>query len=243
MKMNAKYISIYHKLIEQIEKGAFTVGSKIPSEKSLMEQFGVSRDTIRKSLQMLEQNGYINKVKGKGSFILDTAKLNFPVTGLISFKELSNQIGREAETIVEILEKKRPSKFISEQLEIDDQTAIWKVVRARKIDGKKIILDKEYYNSAYVEKLSRSICEGSIFDYIENTLHLNIGFAKKEIVVQASTEDDQKYLDLDGYDMVVVVNTFVYLDDGSLLQYGQSRHRPDKFKFVDFARRIQQVNE
>ena len=70
-----------------------------------------------------------------------------------------------------------------------------------------------------------------------------IDLAKKEIVVQACTEDDQKYLDLDGYDMVVVVNTFVYLDDGSLLQYGQSRHRPDKFKFVDFARRIQQVNE
>ena len=189
---------------------------------------------------MLEQNGYINKVKGKGSFILDTAKYNFPVSGLVSFKELSTQIGRTAETIVEVLEKKKPSHFIKEQLQIDDEIPVWKVVRARKIDGKKIILDKEYYNASYVEKLTKKICEGSIFDYIENTLLLNIGFAKKEIVVQASTEEDQKYLDLDGYDMVVVVNTFVYLDDGSLLQYGQSRHRPDKFKFVDFARRIQQ---
>jgi len=240
MNMNAKYISIYHKLIEQIEKGIYSVGSKIPSEKCLMEQFDVSRDTIRKSLQMLEQNGYINKVKGKGSFILDTAKFNFPVTGLISLKELSAQIGRTAETIVEKLEFKKPSKFIKEQLLIDDETSIWKVIRSRKIDGKKIILDKEYYNGEYVEKLSREICEGSIFDYIENTLSLNIGFAKKEIVVQTCNEDDRKYLDLDGYDMVVVVNTFVYLDDGSLLQYGQSRHRPDKFKFVDFARRIQQ---
>lgn len=240
--MNAKYISIYHKLIEKIEKGIYSVGSKIPSEKCLMEQFAVSRDTIRKSLQMLEQNGYINKVKGKGSFILDTAKFNFPVTGLISFKELSVQIGRTAETIVEKLELKKPSKFIKEQLQMEDDTSIWKVIRSRKIDGKKIILDKEYYNGKYVEKLSKEICEGSIFDYIENILSLNIGFAKKEIVVQTCNEDDKKYLDLDGYDMVVVVNTFVYLDDGSLLQYGQSRHRPDKFKFVDFARRIQQNN-
>lgn len=242
MNMNAKYISIYHRLIEQIEKGVFAVGSKIPSEKSLMEQFDVSRDTIRKSLQMLEQNGYINKVKGKGSFILDTAKFNFPVTGLISFKELSTQIGRKAETIVEKLDKVKPGKFIKEQLQIDDETAVWKVVRARKIDGKRIILDKEFYNGIYIDLLTKEICEGSIFDYIENTLMLNIGFAKKEIVVQTCSEDDRKYLDLDGYDMVVVVNTFVYLDDGSLLQYGQSRHRPDKFKFVDFARRIQQNN-
>jgi GntR family transcriptional regulator, trehalose operon transcriptional repressor len=136
----------------------------------------------------------------------------------------------------------KPEKFIKEQLQIDEETAVWKVVRARKIDGKRIILDKEFYNAEYVEKLSKEICEGSIFDYIENTLLLNIGFAKKEIVVQTCNEDDRKYLDLDGYDMVVVVNTFVYLDDGSLLQYGQSRHRPDKFKFVDFARRIQQNN-
>lgn len=242
MNLNSKYVFIYHKLIEQIEKGNFPVGSKIPSEKSLMEQFLVSRDTIRKSLQMLEQNGYINKIKGKGSFILDTSKFNFPVSGLVSFKELSSHLGKSVETVVENLEVIVPGNYIKEQLQIEDQTRVWKVVRARKIDGKKIILDKEYYNADIVEDLTKEICEGSIFNYIENTLKLTIGFAKKEIVVQACTDDDRKYLDLEGHDMVVVVNTYIYLDDGLLIQYGQSRHRPDKFKFVDFARRIQQNN-
>ena len=37
--------------------------------------------------------------------------------------------------------------------------------------------------------------------------------------------------------MVVVVKSYTYLEDRSLFQYTESRHRTDKFKFVDFARR------
>lgn len=36
---------------------------------------------------------------------------------------------------------------------------------------------------------------------------------------------------------VVVVRNYVYLEDTTLFQYTESRHRLDKFQFVDFARR------
>ena len=39
------------------------------------------------------------------------------------------------------------------------------------------------------------------------------------------------------FEHIVVVRNFVYLDDASLFQYTESRHRLDKFRFVDFARR------
>ena len=56
-------------------------------------------------------------------------------------------------------------------------------------------------------------------------------------VIRVATEEDKKYLDMKSFDMVVVVRSYTYLDDTSLFQYTESRHRPDKFKFVDFARR------
>ena len=64
-----------------------------------------------------------------------------------------------------------------------------------------------------------------------------LAYAKKEITVQNATEEDKKYLDMKGFDMIVVVKSYTYLDDTSLFQYTESRHRPDKFVFVDFARR------
>lgn len=44
-------------------------------------------------------------------------------------------------------------------------------------------------------------------------------------------------MDLQNYTHVVVVRNYVYLEDTTLFQYTESRHRLDKFQFVDFARR------
>ena len=76
-----------------------------------------------------------------------------------------------------------------------------------------------------------------MYSYIEGELGLKIAYAKKEITVQNATEEDKKYLDMKGFEMIVVVKSYTYLDDTSLFQYTESRHRPDKFVFVDFARR------
>ena len=77
----------------------------------------------------------------------------------------------------------------------------------------------------------------SLYEYLENTLGLKIAYANKEITVQMATEEDRKLLDLKNFDMVAVVRSYTYLDDTSLFQYTESRHRADKFIFVDFARR------
>ena len=47
------YKKIYDDLLEAIEKGIYSPGSKLPSEKELMEQYNVSRITSKKALEML----------------------------------------------------------------------------------------------------------------------------------------------------------------------------------------------
>ncbi|HDU1271622.1 TPA: UTRA domain-containing protein, partial [Listeria monocytogenes] len=49
--------------------------------------------------------------------------------------------------------------------------------------------------------------------------------------------EDKKYLALHGDTHVVVVKSTVFLKDTTLFQYTESRHRLDKFRFIDFARR------
>ena len=65
--MQSKYQIIYQKLLDQIESNIWKPNEMLPSENDLVEKYQVSRDTIRKSLQLLAQNGYIQKTKGKGS--------------------------------------------------------------------------------------------------------------------------------------------------------------------------------
>ncbi|MGE8203649.1 trehalose operon repressor [Heyndrickxia sp. NPDC080065] len=232
-----KFLAIYDDIVEQIQSGKIKPNTKLPSENELAEQFGTSRETVRKALNLLSQNGYIQKIKGKGSFTLDVGKFDFPVSGLISFKELAEKMGKPWKTIVYELESGKPDGFIQKQLNITSKDQVWKLVRARELENERIILDKDFLLQSVVPSMTREICEGSLYEYLEGSLGLKISFAKKEISVDEPTEEDYRYLDLKDYKHIVVVKNYVYLEDASLFQYTESRHRLDKFLFVDFARR------
>ena len=47
------YRKIYSDLLQGIKTGSFPPGSRVPSEKELAEQYGVSRITTKKALEMV----------------------------------------------------------------------------------------------------------------------------------------------------------------------------------------------
>lgn len=237
MATTNKYMNIFQELSEEIKNGVFEPNSLLPSEHELCERFNTSRETIRKALTLLSQNGFIQKMQGKGSLVLDISKMTFPVTGLVSFKEIQQSLGRDIQTTVHKLELIEAEDWLANQLECPQNALTWEVVRARTIQGERVILDKDWLLQSSVPSLTEEICADSIYAYLEGQLGLNISYAKKEITVEPATDEDRALLDLDGYSHIVLVKNFVHLEDTSIFQYTESRHRLDKFKFVDFARR------
>lgn len=235
--MKNKFLFIYNDLVKLIQHGKFQPKETLPSEHELTDRYHTSRETVRKALNLLAQNGYIQKVRGKGSVVLDHGKFEFPVSGLTSFKELSNQLGQDFHTIVHELTLNNARGEIEKHLQCTKEQKLWKIVRSREIGGEKIILDKDFIKEEIVPELTKPIAEESLYEYLENVIGLDISFAKKVIVVEQVTKEDEECLDLDGHNHVVVIRSYVYLSDATLFQYTESRHRPDKFQFVDFARR------
>jgi len=232
------FLQIYNEYVDKIETCFLAPGTKLPSESELAAEYGTSRETVRKALHLLAQNGFIHKIQGKGSFVLDIGRMDFPVTGLISFKEMSERIGKPSSTIVYETGRIPAPGEIAAHLNIKEGDTLWRVVRAREIEGERVILDKDYFLPEVVPVLTAEIAGGSIYEYLEGQLHLNISYAKKVISVEPVKEEDQQQLDLHGQTHVVVVRNYVYLVDTTLFQYTESRHRLDKFQFVDFARRV-----
>lgn len=234
--MASMYHNIYVKLLETIEHNEVKAGELLPSENELMKTYQASRDTVRKALNMLLQNGYITKAKGKGSVVLDIHKFSFPISGVTSFKELAQNMKSDIQTIVQEFSLVPLDSDLKWELMMDDGN-VWKVERIRKIDNERIIRDIDHLNAEIIPGLTSDIVQDSIYEYIEHILGLKISFAKKEITVQNATQIDYERLDMKGFDMVVSVKSFTYLEDATLFQYTESRHRPDKFQFIDFARR------
>lgn len=65
------FVSVYDKLYDMLTDGTFPVGSALPSEPKLASMLGVSRMTLRQSLELLHEDGLIEKIKGKGNFVID----------------------------------------------------------------------------------------------------------------------------------------------------------------------------
>jgi len=63
------YCQLKNLIIQKIESGEYPRDSKIPSEQELCEQYDISRPTVRQAISELTNNGYLYKVKGRGTFV------------------------------------------------------------------------------------------------------------------------------------------------------------------------------
>ncbi|MFT8708302.1 MAG: trehalose operon repressor [Sporolactobacillus sp.] len=232
-----KFSLIYHDLAQKIRHQDLATGSLLPTENELCELYQTSRETVRKALAMLVRHGYIHKIQGKGSVILDVSRFDFPVSGLTSFQELASHSDEPWETTVHRLVLMRPDNALKQLLTITEDQYLWKVIRSRKVAGETVILDTDYLLQDVIPMLTEDVCAHSIYAYIEDELNLKIGFAKKQITVEPVSQMDRQYLSIKAPTSIVVVRSLVYLDSTQLFQYTESRHRADKFRFVDFARR------
>ena len=204
-----KYEVILQDLEKKIFNDIYKTNDILPSENELSANYESSRSTVRQALKILEEKGLIQRRHGYGSIVLAHDRLLFPISGLTSYKELQTSMGFHSETEV-----------------------------IRKVDGKFSILDWDLFLEKYSEGLTPEHAKISTYDYLEDTLGLDIAYAQKEVTIDFACEDDFKYLDLNPKDHhVVSVKSHVYLADNTLFQYTESRHQVDRFRFTEFARR------
>lgn len=77
----------------QILEGKLTLGAKLPSERSLMAELGLSRNSVREALRQLENMGFVRSVHGQGSFLVNEAGQGF--SSILSMMLLLRQSDRE----------------------------------------------------------------------------------------------------------------------------------------------------
>ena len=96
-----KYQIIYKDLEKAIHEQKYQVGDFLPTEQELVQSYQVSRDTIRKALTLLVEEGLVKKIHGSGSQVINQEQINFPVSDLTSYQELIEQQGLNSQTNVD----------------------------------------------------------------------------------------------------------------------------------------------
>jgi len=89
----SKYKAVYNDIKSKINDGILPPKQELPSESELMQEYGFSKDTIRKALSLLEMDGYIQKQQGRTSIVLEhnlstpqqLSEIKLPTVGSAAF--------------------------------------------------------------------------------------------------------------------------------------------------------------
>ncbi len=128
-------MSLYYKIaetfMEKIKTKEWYPGYMIPTEKELCEQFQVSRPTVRAALSILVNQGYLERVKGKGSFVSSPNVLEEATVFQESFSR--GLIARGIEVKTEVLEQRvmEADETVAAALKLQPGDEVIKLVRLR----------------------------------------------------------------------------------------------------------------
>ena len=129
-----KYEMAYRTILDRIKAGRYTVGSRMPTEGELAAHFGISRVTIRRALDMLVQDGFVESKQGSGYRLITLSPASD--TCLTSFTDAMLRAGHEPTTRLISIDTFVPGvgeiAHLPENMRV---TPITRVMRLRSVDG------------------------------------------------------------------------------------------------------------
>ena len=235
----SKYEIIYKDLKQKIEEEEYAYQELLPSENQLVLAYNCSRNTIRRAVGRLVTDGYVQTMQGKGvrNIYRPVAQTSYTIGGIESFKESSIRNNKKGRSVVLQFMELTADEKISRRTGFPVGSELYYIQRLHFLDEKPLIINHNYFLKSAACGLTPEIAENSIYEYLENTLHMTIVNSKRVMTVEKITQIDEKYLELDvnDYNCLAVITSHTYNSDGIMFEFTQSRHRPDYFRFQDNA--------
>ncbi|MGE7907268.1 GntR family transcriptional regulator [Peribacillus sp. NPDC094092] len=229
--MGVKYRMVVEQMEKEIVEGKYTLNTKLPTEEELMKRFDVSRNTIRKAINILVEQGYIYQVQGSGIFLRE-----FTRPGCISMRDMNGLTkvfpNDEMKSKVLKLELIEADEKLAKQMKCQVNTKIYNLKRVRYLNGEPIVIEESFFNKDIIPIINKEIANGSIYEYIVEDLKLNIGFADKIISCEKLNDDDAKLLDLQPGDPTLIVESTVFLKAGAVFDLSIEKYNYTSAKLL-----------
>ena len=235
-----KFDKIYRDLQQRIDSGEFEFQDLLPSETEFCRHYGCSRNTVRRALNDLALQGYVQSMHGKGVRVIHqpARHSDYQLGRVESFKETMAREPGAVRTLVAHFNRIAVDPAVASLTSLPEGEQIYYIQRVRYFDEKAYIIDHNYFLCSAVPGLTPAIASDSIYEYIENVLGMRIVTTKRTMTVERTTELDERYLELDGANCVAVIGNSTFNADGVMFEFTQSRHSPERFVFHDRARRL-----
>lgn len=229
------YYRVEKHLRDRIRSGELKPGDRVPPESQLVQQFNISRMTVRQALSRLVFEGLIERQRGRGSFV---AEARFQHTHVFpSFEE--EMQARGSKTSHKLIDKRvEPAEGkVAESLGLLEDTPVVVLERQRLVDGQVVGYEIRYFPRWIGDALTaEEIQTQSLVTAMRRVIGRVHSRLKLRIIASAARPREAKYLGTKvGAPVLVRENTWLVEPQGPI-QYGKSIYRGDRYQMdLEFA--------
>lgn len=220
----------------RIIEGEISVGDKILSEAQLSESFGISRITVRQALDELENDGLLQRVPGKGTFVKDSVGRVERLTRLTGFGENMSALGRVVSYRTLRAEETSVQADVAEHLQSTDAKA-YVIERVLMTDGRPVGMHVSHLPTWLSTQdhdgrlfTRQALDSRSLYGAIEEC-GIELYRAEEIVEPDLATEDEAEILEIPKGDLLLRVTRIAYDPGGHPVEYVILTYRADSFTF------------
>ncbi len=230
------YIKVLESLKKRINAGVYSIGDALPTEKQLIEEYQVSRITIRKAVDELVKLKLVEKRRGSGTYVLDK-QLSHQLTTLAGTSEIQHNNNKTVEYKVTQFSMVTDHLSIHKLLDLKENEPIYYIRRVKYIDNEPRIVEDSYMPVTLFPDLNISTLKKSKFDYVEHEKQMVIEGSRQEFTAVESDTEIMQLLGLEKSHPIMSLKSISNLTDGRKFDYTEAWFHPDAHKLAIYLPR------
>jgi len=243
-------VPLYHhlksELIQRIDSGTWKRGELIPSEAQLMEEFAVSRTTVRQALGDLVSMGHLVRRQGRGTYVADYSPMPTaaPLYGFI--EELVHQ-GRDIVVQDSTVQRVKCPEKVADFLGLRPDTPVVWFTRLVLDSGTPLFSESSYFLLPLLLRDDSGILESPTFlDRVYAFLEqqgVKISRGRQDIAAELATVADAQTLKIDSGDALLTIRRITYDETGDAIEYSEVRYAAQRYRYQVDLQRMQRERD
>ncbi|MCL2429959.1 MAG: phosphonate metabolism transcriptional regulator PhnF [Alphaproteobacteria bacterium] len=222
---------IADELAQDIARGGYAGGEKLPGEVDMARRFGVNRHTVRRALAELNGRGLVRAERGSGTYV--DARLAYPITARTRFSEIVGRAGHAPDGVLIAHRCEAAPPAIAGRLGLDPGAAVIALEILRSADGRPVSLATSHLPQALMPEAAKVFAaERSM---TRTLAHFGVDdYRRRRTSVTAALADavEARHLDVAPGRPLLIVESLDVAGDGRPVVTTRARFSADRVEIV-----------
>jgi GntR family transcriptional regulator len=228
-------IPLYYQLKEQIKQnildGKYNEGDLIPSEREFSDSYELSSTTIRRALNDLVQENFLERKAGKGTFVR-RKRVKRELHKVLGFTQNMTEMGLAPTTKVLTKRVVAANAFARKRLGLKKGDKVVRLERLRLADDVPMMLETRYIRTDLCPNIEKEELSSSLWRVFEEKYGLKPNRHSQGMKISTVSGQAAANLTLNDNSLVIMIKGVTYVQDNVPIECEESLYRSDKYELT-----------